>query len=676
MAFTRACPLRIALLILLLSCGCAGAGSRSPNPGALPTATQPVDSNPDVVLPSATTARAAPPARVVDAATQVPATFSPVDSTPERPTVLVISWDGAPAGQVQDWMDSGDLPHFAELAQQGRQAVYAQAPDPPLTFTAHASLVSGALPARTGLVSNNFHDSTDSFYWYRESSEEPFDSVEPVWVAAARAGLKTATVAFPGSSTTRPAQMADLTIDYGLRLAYSRQAEVKLANVPASIVAGWQGLPDSYSPVLQGLYRIPSVAQVHLLALDQTNDGTESYDTVVLLPDDMGRPLAALPIGPKALKLRTGEWGSLLLAPGPAAGADFLVQAITSQAVTLYHTQVNTNRAAPRFLLEAINDRFGPFPAGGDAYALEHGWITEADYLHEIDRAARWTAGVTAWLYETYHPDLLFAWQETFDAAGHAFLLTDERQPGYSSERARLYAGYLRQAAHIADQALADTLASVQLDHTAVLLVSDHGMAPAHTRVYVNTLLEQAGLLVLDRRDYVVVDRTQAMAVASGGAMHVYINLQGREEDGIVPMEDYPALQARLAALLADLTDPQTGERVFARVLTRAGLAALGLDHPHSGDVFAQVQPGYCLDGWRGQAELFTPCTSYGQHGYESSLPEMRAIFIAAGGDLPADGGMIPPVRLVDVTPTLARLLGFELARAVDGQPIGALFEP
>ena len=56
----------------------------------------------------------------------------------------------------------------------------------------------------------------------------------------------------------------------------------------------------------------------------------------------------------------------------------------------------------------------------------------------------------------------------------------------------------------------------VDLDTNTVMLVGDHGMAPVHTNVYINTMLEQAGLLVLDGRNYVVVEESKAFAVASG----------------------------------------------------------------------------------------------------------------------------------------------------------------
>lgn len=580
--------------------------------------------------------------------------------------MVVISWDGIPTSLMDGWMADGTLPHFASLAGQGIKAEYAQSVDPTLSATAQSSLATGASPARTGMVSNAFHNPADSFYWYRQGIAEPLDQAEPVWVSASKAGLKSAALFFTGGSLDLPQQAADYTVGYGVRDAYSRQETVPLALVDAP----WQGSrPASFSPPYEGAFFIPSVAQVHLYVLDSTDDQTSNYDTVLL---STGRNAEN-----NTPRLKAGEWGALLLVPSLVAGADFLIQEISPGAapaqVKLFYSNVLHNSASPRRLLQEINQKFGFFPAGADSYALEHGWITPEDDLYLLERQARWMAQVTAWVKLDYHPDLLFTWQGAFDAAGHSFYLVDPRQLNYSAERAAQYANYMRRAAQAADQALEIMLRSIDLQSTTLLLVSDHGMAPLHTTVYVNTVLQRAGLLALDRRNYVLVNSSKAFAVTSGGAAHIYINLKGYEADGIVPASDYSQVQAKIVALLQAVVDPLTGAPVFPRVLRHDELAPLGLDHPNAGAVFVQAAPGYHLDDWRGKKVLFEPAIFYGQHGYDSRLPEMRTFFIAVGAGVPRTGQVIPPVQIIDYAATLASMLGFAPAQSVEGQPIPAL---
>ena len=593
-------------------------------------------------------------------------TAPPVTETaePQKNSVVLISFDGSRRDFVYDMMDDGTLPTFASLAASGVRAEYAQTIDPSLTAAAHNSISSGSFPSSTGITSNSFHVTGDDFYWYRVGFDQTMDNAEPIWVTASKNGLTTASVFFVGGSPSHDGQLADYTIGYGVDDAYSNQR-----NIDLSAADGWSDVPESFSQPLAGEFTIQNVKKVYLYVLDSTDDSTENYDTVLLNIERSGAE--------PALALQTEQWGSMILLERAYAGADFLIQNITSEKVTLYHTGVEHNNASPKELRDALNEKFGAFPAGADSYALEHGWITAEDDLYLMERQSTYMAEVAAWVYSTYSPDLMFTWQDPFDSAGHQFLMTDSRQFNYSPELAETYQGYYQRAVKIADNSLKIMLDAFDLDTTTVMLAGDHGMAPLHTRVYVNTILEEAGLLTLDSQNSVVLSKTKAFAICSGGAVHVYINLEGREKGGgTVSEEEYADIQNQIVGLLKDLTDPNSGESVFQRVLTRDELDPLGLDHPNSGDVFAQSIPGYHMDGWRGNDFIFEPADFYGQHGFDSSLPEMYTIFIAAGADVPQTGETISPVRVVDYAPTIASLLDFEPASTVDGSPIPELVTP
>jgi predicted AlkP superfamily pyrophosphatase or phosphodiesterase len=584
--------------------------------------------------------------------------------TSEEHSVVLISWDGSRADLVYDLMDEGLLPTFASMATRGVRAEYVQSIDPPLTAAAHNSISSGSYPSRTGIISNSYHVIGDDFYWYRRGYDEPMDDAEPIWVTASKAGLTTASVFFIGGTPALAGQTADYTIGYGIEDSYSKQWDVNL-----STAEGWTDMPQSFSPALSGSFTIQDVGLVYLYVLDSTDDNTPNHDTVVLNTERSG--------GFPAQILKESEWGSLILLKRTCAGAEFLIQEITPERVTLYHTGIEHNTAAPAELLKALNEIFGPFPAGGDSYALENGWISEEDFLYLLERQSVYMAKVAAWVYRTYQPDLMFTWQDPFDSAGHQFLMTNPRQQSYSPENAVIYAGFYTHAAQVADSSLAIMLEAIDLNDTTILLVGDNGMAPIHSTVYVNTILEKAGLLTLDNRNYVVLAETKAFAIASGGSVNVYINLMGRESGGgTVSADEYPAIQVKIITLFRDLVDPETSQAVFQRVLPRGELLGLGLDHPNSGDVFAQANPGYHLDGWRGVNYVFSPTDFYGQHGYDSSLPEMHTIFIATGYGIPLSNTVIPPLKVVDYAPTIAWLLGFSPAGTVDGSIIPAFIQP
>lgn len=649
--------LKVIFLVSLILAGCIASPTPPPPTPAAPTPTSRVVENTPQSAP-----QSIPP---------TPTTPPPTETTATQPAkhpLILISWDGGQAEMVYQMMADGLLPHFASLAAQGIQAEYAQSVDPSLTAPAQNAIASGSYPIHTGIVSNSFHNPNDSIYWYRRGYDEAMDQAEPVWVTASEQGLTTASVFFNGGTPLIPGQTADYTIGYGFQDAYSDQITVTLETPEEA----WEGeIPKSFSPALEGSYTIQEVSRVFFYLIDPTDDQQTNYSQLVINTERKANPETPI--------LQVGEWAPLILMPNLTAGADFLFQRIDQKGpqieITLFHSGVFHNTASPRTLQNELNQKFGFFPAGSDSYAVEDGWISAEENLYLINRASQWMAQVTAWVYQTYQPDLLYAWQDGFDSAGHAYLMQDETQLNYSPELAQAYQSYFQEAAQAADDALATILEAVDLENATVMLVSDHGMAPIHSVVYVNTILEQARLLTLDRRNYVVVEKTKAFAVASGGSVHVYINLAGHEKDGFVPSEEYESIQQTIIDLLENLANPLTGEKVFQRVLRQNELSDIHLDHLNAGDVFAQAYPGYHLDGWRGNDFIFEPAPFYGQHGYDSSLPEMRAIFIAAGFGVPTSGEIIPPVQIVDYAPTIANLLGFIPASTVDGSPIPALLQ-
>ncbi len=117
---------------------------------------------------------------------------------PARPPVILISVDGLRA----DYLARGITPNIAALAAGGASA--AMRPSfPSLTFPNHYTLVTGLRPDRHGIVNNNMEDPalgkfalsnrdavTDRRWW---------DAAEPAWVTAEKAGIRTATMFWPGS---------------------------------------------------------------------------------------------------------------------------------------------------------------------------------------------------------------------------------------------------------------------------------------------------------------------------------------------------------------------------------------------------------------------------------------------------------------------------------------------
>jgi len=118
----------------------------------------------------------------------------------ERPLTVLVSIDGF----RPDYLDRGVTPVLSSLAAGGARG--AMRPSfPSKTFPNHYTLVTGLRPDRNGIVENNMEDPAIPGVTFRMSNAEAvrdarwWNQGEPIWVAAERAGIVSATMFWPGS---------------------------------------------------------------------------------------------------------------------------------------------------------------------------------------------------------------------------------------------------------------------------------------------------------------------------------------------------------------------------------------------------------------------------------------------------------------------------------------------
>ncbi|KPH66536.1 ectonucleotide pyrophosphatase/phosphodiesterase [Novosphingobium sp. ST904] len=126
---------------------------------------------------------------------------SPASARPAKdrrdPVVILVSIDGFRA----DYLDRGITPSLSKLAASGISA--AMRPSfPSKTFPNHWALVTGKVPDHNGIIANSFEDPAHPGQKFTMSSDEPYwwDEAEPIWVTAEKAGIRTATMFWPGSN--------------------------------------------------------------------------------------------------------------------------------------------------------------------------------------------------------------------------------------------------------------------------------------------------------------------------------------------------------------------------------------------------------------------------------------------------------------------------------------------
>lgn len=194
----------------------------------------------------------------------------------QRPVIL-IGIDGFRA----DYLDRGVTPTLSGLAAEGVRADGGMKPSfPSVTFPNFYTLVTGLHPDNHGLVYNTMRDPglPDRTFTLRNRAEV-MDGVwyadgEPIWVTAEKAGLRTATMFWPGSE----APINGVRPTYWLPF---EQAVPSLARV--NILLGWFTLPVEEQPRLATLYFdiVDTAGHRHGPGTPETDSALTEVDTAV-----------------------------------------------------------------------------------------------------------------------------------------------------------------------------------------------------------------------------------------------------------------------------------------------------------------------------------------------------------------------------------------------------------
>jgi predicted AlkP superfamily pyrophosphatase or phosphodiesterase len=125
------------------------------------------------------------------------------DEPPAGPMVLLISVDGMKPEAILEAQNRGlKVPNLRAFMSDGAYATRVRGVLPTLTYPSHTTLLTGASPAKHGIIDNTTFDpmlrNAQGWYWYAEDIKVP-----TLWDAAGAAHLKTANVYWPVSVGAR-----------------------------------------------------------------------------------------------------------------------------------------------------------------------------------------------------------------------------------------------------------------------------------------------------------------------------------------------------------------------------------------------------------------------------------------------------------------------------------------
>ncbi len=232
-----------------------------------------------------------------------------VAPAPDRPPVILVSIDGFRA----DYLGRGLTPTLSDLARDGVRATAMHPSFPSVTFPNHYTLVTGLRPDHHGIVHNTMVDPAiqpDSRFnlgdYAAVSDGRWWAGGEPIWATAKRAGLRTATLFWPGSEAeigglrpdhwahydgaVTPDQRVDLLLDW-LDLPAGKRPHFLTLYFDAVDHAGHEHGPDA--PEVDRALAETDAALARLVAGLRARGLSESAELVIVADHGMAATSAS-----------------------------------------------------------------------------------------------------------------------------------------------------------------------------------------------------------------------------------------------------------------------------------------------------------------------------------------------------------------------------------------------
>lgn len=369
----------------------------------------------------------------------------------------------------------------------------------------------------------------------------------------------------------------------------------------------------------------------------------------------------------------------------------------------------------PASLLTEIEVKFGPYRLHlSQTYAEGNVGAVLDELFDELEYKAR----VAEYLMTHYDWDGFFQYFWGTDRIQHELWhIIDEAHPRHNKAEASAYRDRVYEYFRRVDE-IVGRLIELAGDDPLVLIASDHGFGPVHKYCSLNIWLLQQGFLklksdALTRAKHLMfslgltperaftltrkipgalrpargvsskpgastlmnrlflsfndVDWSRSVAFSKGNYGQIYVNLKGREPDGVVAEEDYESVRAAIIGRLRALNDPLTGEGWVGQVFRREDI----YNGPLVGDApdiaFLPVDMRHLP---LGNADFTSNKFMVDAFGI-SGCHRMNGVMIARG-DAIRPGFSFDAASIYDIAPTLLYLMDQDVPDDMDGR---VLFE-
>ena len=537
----------------------------------------------------------------------------------KAPKLFVLGIDGLDPKLLDQFVAAGDLPNFARLIEQGDYTPL-QTSMPPLSPVAWSNFITGMDPGGHGIF-DFIHRYPDTIMPYLSMSRAtpPDKSVElGSWVIPLSSGdvvnlrrgrafweyledndipttIYHMPVNFPpiesGGKALSGMGTPDILGTPGTFSFYSSREVPNARAITGGEVFYVDVEDDTVVAQLHGpenaFRRVPRKARSRSREVQYENpDLTVDFKVHI----DPEQPLVKIAIQDHDIVLREGEWSDWfrvefeavpLLVSINAIGRFYLKQVRPDFELYLTPLQISPEEPAmpistPESWSHDLYEALGHFytqELPEDTKALTYDVFTGKEFWDQSQFVYGEQSRALDYFLEHFEEGFLFFYFSSVDQGSHMlWRYADPDHPGYVEDE-QLKSG-IRVLYRELDNALGRVMDSID-DETTLIVMSDHGFCPFYRGVNLNTWLLEKGYVTLKdpskQGRYAIpfanVDwsKTRAYALGLNG---LYVNLEGREERGIVkPGKEHEELLDQLERDLLAMRDPENDEQVVTLVV-------------------------------------------------------------------------------------------------------------
>lgn len=614
---------------------------------------------------------------------------------PKAKKLIVIGFDSISLKTLEQFVERGALPTVGKLMREG--CVTQTWPCFPMeTGTNWACLATGASPWVTG-CNMSVHFPGTPLNQRTRGFPASVCKAEQLWTTAHKAGKRS--VIFDWAQSY-PLKFEDGIIHVGedgrpdnairalqevrAYTTHPRRPGPHVTQIQPRPAQGWSNAPAGaleFEVVIQPgpASRYKEVDSLFALILK----GDQGYDRVNLYSSRE----AAQPI----LSFQLGEWTQWIEHEFTADGASvkaglrgrLLKLSPDAGEVHLYLSEIYSmsDFVHPTSLAPELAEQCGPFIIQCSRQQVVQGGASDiATYFDEQQYLGNWWRDAAGHILSKHDWDLFMLKWHGPDWTNHLTMyMIDDRHPMYQPERAEEGWAMWDRLMGWGDEIVARAMEAAGPD-TLVALVSDHGgdtnlpgLGGGHGNP--NTVLQQGGWLVSN--DGRGIDWTKSKAFGAGH--YVYLNVRGRDPQGIVEMGDeYLSARDDIIEALLTATDA-SGRHLYRVVLPMEDAGRLAVGGDRVGDIFLLPAKPHPLatvsreEFWKSHTEEQTgtwdwPLMNAGSHSDDS-------YFILSGPGVKSGFRRQRPTLITSVAPTLAAAWGIPAPADADGSVLWEFME-